>query len=257
MSRLRQESDIRVWGIAQTFQSGHEIPPHRHHTCQLVYASRGVMTVHTEDGTWVVPAHRAVCVPPETEHRIAMSGDVEMRTVYLSPELPLGTASHCAVVNVSPLLRELILHAVEQAPLYASEPAHVHLIGLLVLQLEALPQIPLQLPAPRDPRARRAADWLRSHPGDGASLERIARKVGASKRTLERLFQTETAMSLGAWRQQLRLMQALELLAAGEPVTQVALAVGYESTSAFISRFRQVLGTTPGRYYGAQSHPAV
>ncbi|HTO53649.1 MAG TPA: helix-turn-helix transcriptional regulator [Myxococcota bacterium] len=255
MSKLRQpegrDEDIRIWGIAQTFSSGYEIPPHQHPTFQLVYASRGVMTVHTEDGTWVVPAHRAVVVPPETEHRIGMSGEVEMRTLYLSRQLSLRAPSHCAVVNVSPLLRELILHAVEQAPLHAGDPAHVHLIGLIVLQLETLPSIPLQLPAPRDPRARRAADWLRSHPGDAASLEQIARKVGASKRTLERLFQTETAMSLGAWRQQLRLMQALELLAAGEPVTQVALAVGYESTSAFISRFRQVLGTTPGRYYGA------
>jgi AraC-like DNA-binding protein len=179
-----------------------------------------------------------------------MSGEVEMRTVYLSTELAFST-THCVVVNVSPLLRELILHAVERAPLYATEPGHAHLIGLLLEQLEALPSIPLQLPAPRDQRARRAADWLRRNPGDAASLDRIARRVGASKRTLERLFLAETAMSFGAWRQQLRLMQALELLAAGEPVTQVALAVGYESTSAFIARFRQVLGTTPGRYYAS------
>jgi len=204
-----------------------------------------------------VPAHRAVLVPPEVEHRIAMSGEVEMRTLYLSPKLSVAT-THCAVVNVSPLLRELVLYAVEQAPLYESEPAHAHLIGMLVSQIQALHSIPLQLPAPQDPRARRAAEWLRSHPGDGAGLDQIARKVGASKRTLERLFLAETGMSFGAWRQQLRLMQALELLAAGEPVTQVALAVGYDSTSAFISRFRQVLGTTPGRYYAApRSDPAV
>jgi transcriptional regulator GlxA family with amidase domain len=177
--------------------------------------------------------------------------------VYLSTALPLA-ASQCAVVNVSPLLRELILYTVEQAPLYASEPSHAHLIGMLVDQLEALPSIPLQLPAPQDPRAMRAANWLRNHRGDASSLDRIAHKVGASKRTLERLFLRETAMSFGAWRQQLRLMQALELLAAGEPVTQVALAVGYDSTSAFISRFRQVLGTTPGRYYArSSSDPAA
>jgi len=247
MSSLRQESDIRVWAVATTYPSGYEIPPHRHPTSQLVYASRGVMTVHTEAGTWVVPAHRAVLVPPEVEHRIGMSGEVEMRTVYLAPVLLEVT--QCSVVNVSPLLRELILLAVERAPLYEKEPGHAHLIGLLVEQLDALPSIPLQLPAPQDSRARRAADWLRAHPGESADLDHIARKVGASKRTLERLFLSETAMSIGAWRQQLRLMQALELLAAGEPVTQVALAVGYESTSAFISRFRQVLGTTPGRYY--------
>ena len=248
MSSLRQEVDIRVWAVATTYASGYELPLHDHSTTQLVYATRGVMTVHTRSGTWVVPAHRAVLVPSETEHRIAMSGEVEMRTVYFSTELPLA-ASQCSVVNVSPLLRELVLYTVEKAPLYASEPSHAHLIGMLVDQLEALPSIPLQLPSLQDPRAMRAAEWLRNHRGAGSSLDRIAHKVGASKRTLERLFLRETAMSLGAWRQQLRLLQALELLAAGEPVTEVALAVGYDSTSAFISRFRQVLGTTPGRYY--------
>jgi AraC-like DNA-binding protein len=253
-----QEADIRVWGLAMIYPSGHELPAHRHEMAQLVYASRGVMTVHTEAGTWVVPAHRAVWVPPDVEHRIAMSGEVEMRTVYLARELPIGRVSHCSVVNVSPLLRELILHAVERAPLYHTLPAHAHLIGLLVDQLEALPAVPLQLPAPRDPRARRAADWLRAKPGDGVGLESLARRVGASKRTLERLFLAETGMSFGTWRQQLRLMQALERLAAGESVTEVALAVGYDSTSAFISRFRQVLGTTPGRYYErSKSRPSV
>jgi AraC-like DNA-binding protein len=245
------EADIRVWGLATTYSSGHELPPHTHPTAQLVYASRGVMTVHTEVGTWVVPAHRAVWVPPDTEHRISMSGEVEMRTVYLARDLPIAQVSECSVVNVSPLLRELILHAVDRAPLYQTVPAHAHLIGLLVDQLEALPAVPLQLPTPRDPRAKRAASHLRENPADAASLERIARRAGASKRTLERLFLSETGMSFGLWRQQLRLMQALELLAAGESVTEVALAVGYDSTSAFISRFRQVLGTTPGKYYTA------
>jgi AraC-like DNA-binding protein/quercetin dioxygenase-like cupin family protein len=244
-----RDADIRVWGLAMTYPNGHELPPHTHPTAQLVFASAGVMTVHTQAGTWVVPAHRAVWVPPETEHRIAMSGEVEMRTVYLANELEIARVSECSVVNVSPLLRELILHAVERAPLYATVASHANLIGLLVDQLEALPAVPLQLPAPRDSRAKRAAEWLRANPSDPAGLEAIARRAGASKRTLERLFQTETGMSFGLWRQQLRLMQALERLAAGESVTEVALAVGYESTSAFISRFRQVLGTTPGKYY--------
>ncbi len=245
------QAEIRVWGLAMTYPSGHELPLHRHTTGQLVYASRGVMTVHTEGGIWVVPAHRAVWVPPDTEHRITMSGEVEMRTVYLARDLVFAGVTECSVVNVSPLLRELILHAVERAPLYAAVTAHVNLIGLLVDQLQALPAVPLQLPAPRDPRARRAAESLRASPADAADLDRVARRAGASKRTLERLFQSETGMSFGTWRQQLRLMQALERLAAGESVTEVALAVGYDSTSAFISRFRQVLGTTPGKYYQA------
>ncbi len=248
MPRTRQ-SEIQIRSLALTYQSGFVIPPHRHAWAQLIYASRGVMSVRTDTGAWVVPTHRAVWVPGEVEHAIEMSGEVAMRTLYLAPGLARGVPETCAVVNVSPLLRELILHAVELGPLDAAEPQHARLIGVILDQLATLPAVPLRVPAPKDPRAQRAAAWLRANPGDGASLEHIARRVGASKRTLERVFRDETGMSFGAWRQQLRLLQALPLLAAGEPVTNVALAVGYDSTSAFIARFRAVLGTTPGRYY--------
>ena len=253
MSELRQvgglddDAAVRIRALAWDYPPGAKLPVHHHDWAQLIYASSGVMSVHTEAGAWVVPAQRAVWVPAETPHRIDMSGPVAMRTLYLSPAL--APLKQCAVLNVAPLLRELILHAVERAPLHADRPREMRIIDLILDQLEALPAAPLAVPAPRDPRAQRAAEWLRENPADGASLERIARRAGASKRTLERLFRRETGMSFGAWRQQLRLMQALELLAAGEPVTSVALAVGYESTSAFIARFREVLGTTPGRYY--------
>jgi len=258
MPQTRQP-DVRIRSLAITYSSGYAMPAHRHDWDQLIYASRGVMSVHTATGAWVVPTQRAVWVPAEVEHRIEMSGEVALRTLYLAPGLARAVPQVCSVVNVSPLLRELILHAVELGPLDIDLPEHAHLIGVILDQLAALPAVPLRVPVPSDPRAKRAADWLRAHPAESASLERIARRVGASKRTLERLFLHETGMSLGAWRQQLRLLQALPLLAAGEPVTSVALSVGYESTSAFIARFRQVLGTTPGRYYARadESRPAV
>jgi len=260
MSELRQvarpgdaDDQVRIRALAWDYAPGEKLPDHHHDWAQLIFATRGVMSVHTQAGAWVVPAQRAVWVPANVRHRIDMSGAVTMRTLYLAPALePLGPRE-CTVLNVAPLLRELILHAVERSPLRADRPAEARVIGMILDQLQELPAAPLAVPAPRDPRAQRAAEWLRRNPADGASLERIARRAGASKRTLERLFQRETGMSFGAWRQQVRLMQALELLAAGEPVTNVALAVGYESTSAFIARFREVLGTTPGRYYAEVS----
>jgi AraC-like DNA-binding protein len=253
MSRKRQ-ADVRVRSLAVTYSSGTELPSHRHSWDQLIYASRGVMRVYTATGAWVVPTHRAVWVPAGTAHRSVMLGEVAMRTLYLAPGTAREIPSQCSVVNVSPLLRELILHAVALGPLDAHQPPHMRLIGVILDQLSVLPAIPLRLPALSDPRAQRAAEWLRRSPGENASLDRIARQVGASKRTLERIFLRETGMTLGAWRQQLRLLQALPLLAAGEPVTSVALSVGYDSTSAFIARFRQVLGTTPGRYYVRPEH---
>ena len=109
--------------------------------------------------------------------------------------------------------------------------------------------MPLQLPSPRDVRARRVADALRRDPADARTLEALSGSAGASKRTLERVFAAETGMTFGTWRQQLRLLHATRLLAAGEKVTVAATEAGYESTSAFIAMFRRAMGTTPSRYF--------
>jgi len=106
---------------------------------------------------------------------------------------------------------------------------------------------------PGDARAPRIAEVLHKQPGDPRSIAQFARSVGAAKRTIERLFLAETDMTFGKWREQLRLLHALRLLAAGESVTAVALEVRYDSTSAFISAFKSALGTTPGRYYAEVS----
>jgi AraC-like DNA-binding protein len=110
--------------------------------------------------------------------------------------------------------------------------------------------VPLDLPMPRDERALRIARVLREKPAAGdASLRTLARRTGASTRTLERIFIAETGLTLGRWRQQARLLRAVTLLAAKTPVTDVAFEVGYASPSAFIAMFRAVLGTTPSKLF--------
>ena len=131
-------------------------------------------------------------------------------------------------------------------------PAEKRLTGVIVDQLETLRTMPLNLPMPKDARALRVAELVRSNPAENSSLNYLSSRIGASKRTIERLFLLETEMTFGKWRQQLRLLHALRLLAAGESVTTAALEVGYDSTSAFIYAFKTALGTTPGRYYAAK-----
>jgi AraC-like DNA-binding protein len=251
MSKVRQpEKAIRIRTFAVTLGSGTIIPPHSDEWDQLIYASRGVMSVHTDTGSWVVPCHRAVWVPSRMHYSVEMSGTVSMRTLYIAARLARALPrTTCCTVNVPPLLRELILHSVRLAPLYRTIPTHKHLISVIVDQLEALPTIPLQLSSPADPRAVRIAAMLRENPGDERPLEKLARSAGASPRTVERLFRSETSMSFGKWRQRLRILHSLRLLAEGEPVTAVALEMGYQSPSAFISMFRNELGTTPGAYF--------
>jgi AraC-like DNA-binding protein len=238
---------VRSW--ATTHLSGSEIPSRSYDWDQLAYASQGVMTVHTSQGTWVVPPHRAVWIPADVVYRVEMSGKVSVRTLFFVAGFAGRMPDRCRAVNVSPLVRELVLHAVRLGMLRRSVPSEARLARVVVDQLETLPTVPLQLPMPRDARARRAAERLLLGPGEPRSFDEAARVAGASKRTLERLFRSETAMTLGRWRQRLRLIEALRLLAAGQPVTRVALDVGYDSPSAFITAFRRELGTTPGRYF--------
>lgn len=234
--------------LTHEFPSDHEIPPHVHPEHQLIYASRGVMTVWTRDGTWVVPPQRAVWIPAMTPHGIKMHGAVSMRTLYFKARL-LRLSRSCCVVSVSPLLRELILHACTFKALRRRAKAQAHLIDMIVDQLKVVEISPLQLIHPTDPRAARIAALLSEDLADTRSLEAICADAGASKRTIERLFQAETNMSLGQWRQQLRLVRSLHLLAAGQKITRVALEAGYSTPSAFIAMFRKALGTTPRRYF--------
>jgi len=224
-------------------------PKHSHDWHQLVYATRGVLTVNTTAGSWVVPSRRAVWVPALIEHEVEMLGPCSVRTLYIRTGLSSALPIDCCVVNVSPLLRELILRTLEIGMLNREVPAHKHLIDIILDQFHTLPTVALNLPMPTDARALRVAEIVRQNPGDAKSLDHLVRKIGASKRTIERLFQSETEMTFGKWRQQFRMLHALRLLAAGESVTMAALEVGYDSTSAFISAFKSAVGTTPGRYY--------
>lgn len=238
-----------VTTLTYDFAHGRAIPEHFHPEDQLVYACRGVMTVRTSEGAWVVPAQRAVWIPARIPHSIVMSGAVSMRTIYFRARLVRRLPRTCCVVNVSPVLQELILHACTYQSLNRRSKVQAHLLDVIVDQLGAVRTIPLQLPSPFDPRAVRVADALQRDPSEQRSLETVCKQAGASKRTIERLFQEETRLSLGKWRQQLRLMRSLQLLAAGEKITNAALEAGYSTPSAFIAMFRKTLGTTPRRYF--------
>ena len=230
-------------------ETGHVISTHQHPEDQLVFASKGVMTVRTKEGIWVVPPLRAVWIPAGTPHSVGMTGPVSMRTLYFLHRLVRALPQKCFVMNVSSLLRELILHACQFRKLHKRNPTESRLIEIIVDQLGVAHSIPLQLPHPTDSRAVWVARQLQAAPGDPGTLESLCADCGASKRTIERLFLAETGMTFTKWRQQLRLLHALQLLASGTKVTAAALDAGYNSPSAFVSMFRKQLGITPARYF--------
>ncbi len=252
MSQTRQiEPDpdgYPVRGLAATYRTGHRLDLHTHPWAQLVYAATGVMQVETPHAAWLVPPTRAIWVPPNMPHAIEMRGTVAMRTLYLTPTDPQGRLARCRALEVAPLLRELILHIVRLGMLAADNPEHERLGELLVDLLAADKAAPLELPLPKDPRARGFAAKILAEPGADASLAALARGSGASLRTLQRLFLAETGLPLEPWRRRARMQQGVVALSAGASVTEAALECGYQSPSAFIAAFRRQFGETPGRY---------
>ncbi|MCP4387218.1 MAG: AraC family transcriptional regulator [Gammaproteobacteria bacterium] len=221
---------------------------HKHRRAQLIYASDGIMTVTTRNAAYLVPPQRAVWMPGDIEHQIDARSDVNMRTLYIDPSASADLPVEVCVLNVAALLRELIVAAVANGPEFEAESPMARIMAVILDQIRSQSVASLALPMPADPRLRRVAQGLTDNPGDPRSLGAWASDVGASSRTLVRLFPAQTGLTFRAWRQQRRLLHALELLSTGASVTEVALETGYDNSSAFIAMFRRCLGTTPLRY---------
>ncbi|CAM5297495.1 HTH araC/xylS-type domain-containing protein OS=Streptomyces microflavus OX=1919 GN=Smic_74980 PE=4 SV=1 [Streptomyces microflavus] len=239
-------TEIRHEPVAPTrtrwLAPGSDIDAHRHDDHQIVYAARGVLAVTTDAGTWIAPANRAIWIPAGTVHAHRAHGAMELRSAC-PPRRTRSAWTAPSVLTVGPLLRELIIaHTTTPAD---DSPERRRLRAVLLDRLAASPQQPVQLPAPSDPRLRRICDILRADPADRRTLDALAQ---ASARTLSRLCTAELGMTFPQWRTQLRLYQALVLLAEDTPVTTVAHRCGWSSASAFIDVFRRAYGHTPGRH---------
>ncbi|NUT47719.1 MAG: helix-turn-helix transcriptional regulator [Saccharothrix sp.] len=244
-------TEIRHQPVAPTrvrsLAPGAGIDAHRHDDHQIVYAARGVLAITPDRGSWIAPATRAIWVPAGTVHAHPAPGELELLLVGLPPtDNPLGLAEP-GVLAVGPLLRELILAYTR--PPHDDTPERRRLRAVLLDQLRASPQQPVHLPAPTDPRLRELCAILGDDPADNRTLAALGARVGASDRTLARLFKADLGMTFPQWRTQLRLHRALVMLAEDAPVTTVAHACGWSSTSAFIDAFRRVFGHTPGTHH--------
>lgn len=250
MSSNGQSRPIPLEPLARDHPRGHQVARHRHDRGQLIYARSGIMTVRTPQGAWVVPPQRAVWVPARTEHEVACGSAVSMRTLLIAADAAAGLPKTCVVVQVPPLLRALILDAVEGAP---SDARRSHIDALILDGIRDGREAPLHLPQPVDPRLRRITGAITADPADQRTLADWSRDLGASPRTLTRRFAAETGMTFQVWQRQARLHAALVRLAGGEAVTTVALDLGYSSPSAFIHAFRRALGATPRHYFATRT----
>jgi len=233
----------KVVGLASSYPAGTLIADHFHDAHQIAHAIRGTIRVSVKDATWFVPLGRALWIPAHTLHRVQCLQQVEMRTVYLHGEQPGGFAGTRAI-SVSPLLREVLVRLSEGCP----ERQVSHLKSLLLGEVAAMNVERLQLPIPADARIARLAAHLLENPTERSTLQEWAARLGFSQRNLIRHVRLQTGMSFRELRRQTRVMLAIEKLSNGQSVTDTALDVGFETTSAFIHAFRTVTGTTPRKY---------
>lgn len=187
---------------------------HSHPKGQLLYATDGVMVVHSDAGSWVIPPNRALWMVRGLRHNVTMSGDVLMRTAYVDEKKIAGLPIESCVINVSPLLRELLVEAVRISPTERAVARRDGLLmDLLICELNVSSTLPLHLPSPVDARLRSISDALVARPSDTSSAADWAVSIGVSERTLHRLFVTETGMTFARWREQARLLHALTRIA--------------------------------------------
>ncbi|MBA1275770.1 AraC family transcriptional regulator [Stutzerimonas azotifigens] len=228
---------------------------HSHPWVQISHAVEGVLEVRTDGGRFIAPPLRAVWVPAGVTHQVFCAPDTCIRSLYIDRSVAGDVPEHCRVLQVSPLLRELIAHFSTLAEAYDEQGPDGRLVQVLLDQLGCAPEVELMLPLPADPRLHRLCKSLQARPEAPEGLAEWSQTLGVSERTLSRLFLRETGLTFRAWRQRLRLLSALPALERGERVTDVALSCGYESLSAFIAAFREQFGATPGEFFRSANRP--
>jgi AraC-like DNA-binding protein len=248
-----EQSSGPVVALGSDHPGGHLIPSHRHGRSQLLYALSGVVTVATSEGRWMVPPEHALWIPAGVVHSVEMLGAVMMRSIYVIPDAIAGLPEHCRVVGMTGLMRSLIVEAA--SPPFDSAPgSRAALVMALILQeIPRLPEKPLGLPFPTDPRFVELCRRFVAAPSPRARIDDWADALAMSRRSFTRAFRLQTGVSLSTWRQQCCLFAALPRLARGEPVTRVAFDLGYDSVAAFTTMFKRMLGAPP-RFYFRETH---
>jgi AraC-like DNA-binding protein/quercetin dioxygenase-like cupin family protein len=243
-----EQADGQAVALASDYPAGYRVKPHRHSRAQLLYALAGVVMVSTSIGRWVLPADHALWIPASVEHSVEMLGEVSMRSIYVATGAIDGLPEDVRVVGVTDLMRSLIVEAVTLPVDHCPTSRAGLIMALIALEIPRLPERPLGLAFPAEPRLASLCRRFLEAPSPHARIDDWADHLAMSRRAFTRAFRKETGLSLQSWRQQACLFAALPRLAGGEPVTSVALDLGYDSVAAFTTMFKRILGAPPRHY---------
>ncbi|SCC23279.1 AraC-type DNA-binding protein [Kosakonia oryzendophytica] len=225
-----------------------EVPVHTHRKGQLIIALYGAVICRAENDIWIVPPHCAVWIPGGIPHSAKATWNAHLNYLFIEP----GAAAlpeKCCTLAISPLINALVDRLTHERVDYPPESHAARLTRVTLDELATMPQQKLSLPVSGNPKIRTMADALVSHPADRSTFKEWAKRLALSERSLARLMLRETGLTFGRWRQQLHLIIALQELASGVTVQNVAAKLGYESVNAFITMFRKTMGSTPAHYF--------
>lgn len=252
LNEMLLDIDARDWSVSSSatdYPEGCFIEAHAHAKHQLIYAIEGVMVVYSASSQWTAPPSRGIWMPQGQVHSIRCVGAVKMRSVFVRPDAQLNLPLETKAVSISTLLSELIKASVDVRHPYATDSRDARVMRLILDELQVLPTLPLNLAQPTEARLQTICDALRRDPRDGSTLAEWSSRLNMDAKTIQRLFRRETGMTFGQWRQQARLLLALERIAVGEKIIDVAGELGYDSPSAFSAMFKKQFGTTPSQFF--------
>ncbi len=253
-NRANAETGPSVIAVYRRRYENIDQPLHRHARGQAIAADSGLLKIETETDRLVVPPGHAAWLPPEQLHALGLCGQFSGWSIYVAPDAGSHLPARPSVIQVSGLLREATLRAATWSDVDALNDAQSRISSVILDEIASAPSEQLNLPLPTDRRLLKIAHALESNPADNRTLQEWATWAAIAPRSLTRRFVVETGMSFSAWRQRVRLMRALEMLAIGASVTTIAIDLNYDSLSAFIAMFKRAFGISPARYL-AETRP--
>lgn len=247
-SRLYSALPRPIVSTAVEFKAMTHITSHSHPWSQLSYSCRGVTHIETCEAMFVIPPEQALWLPANTLHQQFCKNNVSNRSLYIDPIWSEALESSVRTLTVDPLLKSLLLEVASWPENYQETEQTSRLTRVLIDRLAVAPSNELFMPTIKDKRLLPIIDMLNNDPANKLTIEQWAMKVGASSRTLNRLFNKNYGMGFSRWKQKLKILKSLEMLNAGTSLTNISFELGYESTSSFISGFNKQLGCTPKKY---------
>lgn len=247
----------QVSAFARRDDAGYLIKPHAHDRDQLIYAIRGVMTIEALGSIWTIPSNYSLWIPARVQHSVKMDTQVDMRTLYLMPGVVDAPTDRCQVRAVSPLLRELIVRAMETTPLYDEHGADGRLMQVIVDEIQRQPELPFSVKLPTDRRLVQIARHMMRSLNESVPIAELGRRAGLSERSVIRRFPEETGLTLHRWRQHARLMRAFALADEGHSISSITQELGYSTPSAFAKMFRKVFGQAPRDFFVVADQKAL